>query len=107
MPSSAWKKKDLSGSQAVSRIACTALQHFRIELALSRVFQHAILDAILRVASLEHGVMNDSELRLRQIGLLCLVIVLRDPYCERCATFIYGCGGPRDLHAFPTRRSSD
>ena len=50
---------DLRRGQAVGAVAVLAEQHRRIERAVRGVFDDAVFDAVLGVAGIERGLMDD------------------------------------------------
>src|SRR5262249_46677462 len=57
----------LSGRQARGRICILAEQRFRIEVALGRIFEHAVLYTVDGIASFEHCIVKQRVFRGRDI----------------------------------------
>ena len=68
----------LRRGQARRSVAAPAFEHFRIELALFGIFQHAVLHAVRGIARVEDGVMDQRVLAGREVTRFVLVHRLRN-----------------------------
>ena len=80
----------LRGGQTIRTVGAAAREHGRVEAAARRILDKAILDTIELVAGIEHRLMNDSMLFLRDEAGLILQHRLSHPDAPGVEIAIFG-----------------
>ena len=71
---------DLGSGEATRSVVSLAQQHSRIDLAVLRIFDDAVLNAVLGIACVESGLVDDWKFAFRDEALRGSVCCLIDPH---------------------------